>query len=178
MIGEHTTRPAPIADRPLFRPEAERFRQQRHLGTIVVFRPVSVRLLTLVPLVISGLLVLAAARVTVRRSVTGLITEPATADHTTVLLEAGAAATIQLRDHVTIETAEPLAAVEGTVVSAEAVDCCAPPLSALAFGACSQRRPCLAVQLALQAALPDQRTSSLVTIRATGKSYLSHLLAW
>lgn len=164
-----------MGDRPLFRPEAEQFRLHRHLGTIVLFRPVTARLLAAVPLVISGLLVLGAAHITVRPRFIGLTTAPATGDHVMVTLEANAAGAIALHDRLTVETSEPIAVVQGTVVSLEAVDCRAQALPALVLGASSQHRPCLAAQLAVSAPLPRQRTP-LVTVRAAGRSYLSHLL--
>jgi hypothetical protein len=174
MTPEHATRPPPIADRPLFRPEAEQFRQQRHLGTIILFRPVAVRLLTLVPLAISALLVLVAAPLTVRPRFAGLADAPAGGDHVTLTVDAGAAGAIQPRDRVTVEITEPVTTVPGTVISRNVVDCRTQTQAALLFG--TQPRRCLALELALDAPLPQRRTSPLVQVRAATRSYLSYLL--
>ncbi|CAM2005471.1 hypothetical protein [Acanthopleuribacter pedis] len=49
-------RPEPIQkDRPFFRPEAEEHRLYRHLGEIVLFRPLATRLVSLLPLAALGL---------------------------------------------------------------------------------------------------------------------------
>lgn len=43
-------RPDPIESRPFFRPEAEQYRRLRSFGSIDLFRPLPVRLVTLLPL--------------------------------------------------------------------------------------------------------------------------------
>jgi hypothetical protein len=60
------SRPSPLNDRPFFRPEAEAHRLHRHLGEVRLARPVSVRLVYLIPLVATALLLAAASLVTFR----------------------------------------------------------------------------------------------------------------
>jgi hypothetical protein len=166
---------------PLFRPEAERFRQQRHLGTMVLFRPVSLRWLTLLPLAIVAVLLLGASRLAVRPRFAG-VAEAAGDRRVTVVVEPRAS-TIRPLDRVTLELPAGGApvSVQGTVATVAADDCrSGVPRAFLPAGPRSAR--CIALGIDLDASLDTARAGrsapDRVEVAGPPRTYLSYLLDW
>lgn len=65
-------RPDKIEDRPFFREEAEEYRLFRHLGEVILFRPLSLKMLTFIPLVFTLLFWYAFTRVNIQEKFEGV----------------------------------------------------------------------------------------------------------
>ncbi|WP_423178273.1 MULTISPECIES: hypothetical protein [unclassified Stenotrophomonas] len=162
------SRPSPLDDRPFFRPEAEAHRLHRHLGEVRLARPVSVRLVYLIPLVATALLSVAASLVTFRPRVelTHVPVELGNGD-VGLVLPAPRAAVFPVGRAVELLGGDdrPLATAE--VIAAGAVPCVAAPASAMPPDGCTQLRVRPAV------ATTDGRHGAVASVRGAPRHYFS-----
>jgi len=171
-------RPDPIANRSFFREEAERFRQRRHLGEIALFRPLSLRLVTLYPVLVSALLVLAATQVELRPKFTAVLTEHAPHGAMNLSLPNAAAAHVAEGDAITLRLDASEHAVAGTVTALSSLPCGDRARLVFAARGAQAPRTCLhlSVELAPGSAANFGEEAQPAELWASAQPYLSYLL--
>lgn len=171
--------PETIQGRAIFRQEAIEHRRMRHLGAIILLRPLSLRLVTLFPLLVVALLGFALSRLDFRPMFGALVQEaPAPGQGLTLILEPSLASQLHRGDELELRFA-------GSPERSRAV------ISELSTGPCSREarafllsssRPtqegCLQLQLASSPALalPSAPLPLKVQVWAPPRKYLEQLL--
>lgn len=169
-------RPDPLPDRPFFRREAESYRRLRHLGEIILFRPLSLRLVTLYPLLVVAGLALAMSQVELRLRFVGLLEEPPGASSLRLLLDPGAAAHVAPGDRVALRVAGAAERVHGSIAALTDVACSRVARALLPAHAQAAPQRCLQVTIATEGPVTTAEPPATVELWSPPQTYLAHLL--
>ena len=168
-------RPEPVRDRAFFRPEAEEYRRLRNLGDIILLRPLSLRLVTWVPVLIVALLVLALSRLEYRSMFVALAEQPsASLEALRLSLAPGAAEPLRRGDEIEWRIAGTAERSRGVITELATGPC---SREARAFSRTSAPE-CLQVTISTPLTGRDPSGPSPLTVElwSPPRNYLAHLL--
>lgn len=174
-------RPDNLQDRPFFRPEAESYRRQRHLGDIIMFRPLSLRLVTLYPLVVVALFLVAISQLELRLRFVALAEEiSAQAGEVSVFLEPSAAESFRPGDSIELRFEGAAERAHGSITRAAVVPCSEQAHAFLLSRSHAAPQRCLRITVTTSAARAVAPATPPVTAElwSSPQSYLAHLLRW
>ena len=165
-------RPDDVGGKPFFRREAENYRLFRHLGEISLFRPMPVRLITLLPVAIVGAFAFAVLQLQVRKQFeTQVGAVHQRGNQLQMILPAEASRYFEQGDVIDISKGGTKATVRASVISSAPAEC-ATQLSPSADASSS----CLALRVHLPSNLPASTTASLLSgtnqVRSAPRSYI------
>ena len=160
-------RPEQLRDRPFFRPEAEKYRQLRHLGDIALFRPLGLRLVTLYPLVVVALLVFALSRLEHRMMFVAMAeAAPAQGEGLRLTLEERAARQLKRGDTLELRLGGSQERTSGSITELSTVPCSRTAQAFLLSSSRTAPRDCL--QLTLAPPASGARVPSTLPTRVEG----------
>jgi hypothetical protein len=171
--------PEPIQGRPLFRPEAINHRRWRHLGDIALLRPLSLRLVTLCPLLIAALLVFALSRLDFQAMFVALVEEaPAPGRGLQLSLETRVAEHLRRGDEIELRFVGSAERSSGVISDLSTTPCSREARAFLQASLRPAEEACLQITFT-----PHRSLSSLpaplplkAQVWAPPRSYLTHLL--
>ncbi len=169
----------PVQGRPLFRYEALNHRRVRHLGEISLLRPLSLRLVTLVPLLLMALLGFALSRLDFQPMFVALVEDaPARGQGLELSLEPTAAEHLRPGDTLEFRFAGSAERSRGVISKLSTGPCSRESRAFLQASSPPEQASCLQVLLAPDPALPAPSAPLPLKVQVwtPPRKYLVHLL--
>jgi hypothetical protein len=171
-------RPEPLKDRPFFRPEAESHRRLRHLGDVILFRPLPLKLVTLYPVLVVAVLVFALSQVALRLRFVGVMEEtPGPGETLRLALDQSAAASLRRGDRIELRLAGSAARRPGTIAELAPIPCSRLARALLPTHAQAAPPDCLQVTVATDSSGAMEAATPPITVElwSPPQTYLTHL---